>query len=167
MHSHDVYMRIAINEAWKAHEMGEIPVGALIIDCDGRILGKAHNETITRSDPTAHAEILALRRAAEATKNYRLVNTKIYVTIEPCIMCAGALIHARVEEIIFGVADPKWGGLESLYQLGKDERINHRLKVTSGVLGSDCEKIIQHFFKEKRRKQKDSLQLSDLIILNT
>jgi len=133
----------------------------------GRILSKSHNETITRSDPTAHAEILALRQAAETVKNYRLIETKMYVTIEPCIMCAGALIHARVEEIIFGVADPKWGGLESLYQLGKDERINHQLKVTSGVLGSDCEEIIQRFFKEKRRKQKKSLQLSDLIILNT
>jgi tRNA(adenine34) deaminase len=160
-------MKIALNEAWKAYEMGEIPVGALIIDCEGRILGKSHNETITRSDPTAHAEILALRQAAETVKNYRLIETKMYVTIEPCIMCAGAIIHARVEEIIFGVADPKWGGLESLYQLGKDERINHRLIVTSGVLGSDCEEIIQRFFKEKRRKQKDSFQLSDLIILNT
>ena len=157
MHAHDIYMRIALKEAWKAYDLGEVPVGAVIIDSDGTILGKAHNETITRNDPTAHAEILALREAAEAIKNYRLLQTKMYVTIEPCIMCAGALVHARVEEVIYGANDPKWGGVTSLYQLCEDERLNHRLNVTSGVLESDCGDVIRRFFIEKREEKEDSL----------
>ena len=154
MHSHDVYMRIVLKEAWKAYEIGEVPVGALIITSGGIILSKAHNETIIRSDPTAHAEILALRQAGEVVQNYRLIGTKMYVTLEPCIMCASALIHARVGELIFGIRDPKWGGLKSLYQLGDDERLNHRLKVTPGVLESDCGDVIKRFFKEKRENKK-------------
>lgn len=157
MHAHDIYMRIALNEAWKAYDLGEVPVGALIIDSDGAVLGKAHNETIARNDPTAHAEILALREAAATVENYRLLNTKLYVTVEPCMMCAGALIHARVEEVIYGARDPKWGGVTSLYRICEDERLNHRLKVSSGVLESDCGEVIKRFFIEKREEQEDSL----------
>jgi len=155
MYSHDTYMRVAVDEAWKAYDKGEVPVGALIIANDGTLLGKAHNETIARNDPTAHAEILALRQAAEVMNNYRLDQTKMYVTIEPCIMCAGALIHARVEEIVFGAFDLKWGGLRSLYQFGEDSRFNHHINVISGVMESDCRAIIQRFFKEKRKSQND------------
>ena len=156
MKSHQTYMKIALGEAEKAYKKGEIPIGAMIITNDGRILGKAHNETITRNDPTAHAEILALRQAAETVKNYRLIETKMYVTVEPCLMCAGALIHARVEEIIFGAFDPKWGALKSLYQVGEDARLNHQIKVTSGILESDCGEIIQRFFEERRGDKKEA-----------
>ena len=153
MHSHEFYMQRALSEAFKAYEMGEVPVGAVVVSGRGEILSKAHNETIQRNDPSSHAEIIALREAAEVLKNYRLNKTRIYVTIEPCIMCAGALIHARVEEVIFGVSDQKGGGLITLYQLGNDPRLNHQLKVTSGVLQAECEEIIQRFFKEKRKSK--------------
>ena len=151
MHSHELYMQIALTEAHKAYEIGEVPVGAVVISSRGEVLSKSHNETMRRNDPSAHAEILALREAAKILKNYRLNKTRIYVTIEPCIMCVGALIHARVEEVIFGVLDPKGGGLVTLYQLGNDSRLNHHLKVTSGVLKAECGEIIQRFFKEKRK----------------
>ena len=163
MHSHDTYMRIALKEAWKAYENEEVPVGAVIVDQRGEMLSKAYNETISRNDPTAHAEILALRRAAEVIKNYRLLDARIYVTIEPCIMCAGALIHARVSEIIFGALDKKWGGLFSLYQLAVDDRLNHQPKVTGGVLEADCAEMMKRFFKEKRRPPED--ESLDLIII--
>jgi len=156
MHSHDIYMRIALKEAWKAYDLGEVPVGALVVAGDGTILGKGHNETIARNDPTAHAEMIALSEAAEAIKNYRLLQTKMYVTVEPCIMCAGALVHARVEEVIYGANDPKWGGVTSLYRLCEDERLNHRLNVTSGVLESDCGDVIRRFFIERRGGKEDS-----------
>lgn len=160
MGSHDFYMKIALEEAFKAYEIGEIPIGVVIVANEGGILSKAYNETITRNDPTAHAEILAMREAAQTIKNYRLNKTKMYVTIEPCIMCAGALIHARVEEVIYGVTDPKWGGLKSLYQLGEDERLNHHIKVTSGVLEPECGEIIQRFFKVKRKAQEEKLSFN-------
>lgn len=150
MHSHEFYMNKALQEARKAYTMGEIPVGAVVVSSEGSVLSKAHNEIIIRHDPSAHAEIIALRKAARILKNYRLNKTRIYVTIEPCVMCAGALIHARVDEVIFGVGDPKWGGLTSLYQLGNDDRLNHRLKIISGVLETECGKIIKRFFQEKR-----------------
>jgi tRNA(adenine34) deaminase len=151
MRSHELYMQIALTEAKKAYEIDEVPVGAVVISSGGEVLSKSHNETMSRNDPSAHAEILALREAAKNLKNYRLNKTRIYVTIEPCIMCVGALIHARVEEVIFGVSDPKGGGLVTLYQLGNDPRLNHRLKVTSGILENECGDIIQRFFKEKRK----------------
>ena len=126
-------------------------------------MSKAHNETIRGHDPTGHAEILALRKAAKSFGNYRLLQTKIYVTIEPCIMCTAALIHARVGEIIFGVPDPKWGGLQSLYRLGDDKRLNHQIRVTSGVLESECRGIIQAFFAQRRKNpQAPFLQVSPL-----
>lgn len=149
-------MQIALGEARKAYETGEVPVGAVVVTVDGEILSKAHNQTISQNDPSAHAEILAIREAAKILKNYRLNKTKIYATIEPCVMCAGALIHARVEEVIFGVPDPKGGGLITLYQLGNDPRLNHRLRVTSGVLEDECGEIIQRFFKEKRENNRNN-----------
>ncbi|MBN2468933.1 MAG: nucleoside deaminase [Deltaproteobacteria bacterium] len=151
MRSHSAYMKIALQEAWKAYESGEIPVGALIVSDDGLMLARAHNESIGRNDPTAHAEVIALRQAAETVGNYRLTHTSMYVTVEPCIMCAGALIHARVKEVIFGAFDPKWGALQSLYHLGHDERLNHRLHVISGVLEADCIDLMKRFFRERRK----------------
>ncbi|MCX8011912.1 MAG: tRNA adenosine(34) deaminase TadA [Desulfobacterota bacterium] len=150
MQPHDFYMKVALGEAFKAYELGEVPVGAVIVSEQGEILSQAHNQTIQQSDPTGHAEIIVLRNASRVLKNYRLNKTRIYVTIEPCIMCVGALIHARVEEGIFGAYDPKWGGLSSLYKLGDDPRLNHRVKFTPGILKEECSEIIQCFFKEKR-----------------
>jgi len=159
-------MRIALKEAWKAYEMGEVPIGAVIVDGDGNLLAKAHNETIARNDPTAHAEILALRQAAEAVGNYRLNDAQIYVTVEPCIMCAGAMIHARISEVIFGAYDEKWGALQSLYRIGGDERLNHRLFVTSGVLESECAEIMQSFFRERRGCKEEQKIESPVYILD-
>ena len=152
MHSHEFYMQIALSEALKAYEIGEVPVGAVVMSSRGEVLSKSHNETMRRNDPSAHAEIIALREAAEVLKNYRLNKTRIYVTIEPCIMCAGALIHARVEEVIFGVSDPKGGGLVTLYQLGNDTRLNHQPESHFRCFGKlSAEKLFSVFLKKKEK----------------
>ena len=153
MHSHEIYMRIALKEAWKAYDLGEVPIGALVVDEEGTVLSKAFNETIMRKDPTAHAEILALRQAARAIDNYRLSNCTLYVSVEPCIMCAGAMVHARVQEVVFGAFDEKWGSLKSLFRIGEDERLNHRFSVVSGVLEADCADLMRQFFRERRNEK--------------
>ncbi len=141
-------MRMALDEAKSALESGEVPVGA-VITMEGRVLAKAHNSPILMKDPTAHAEILAIREAADRTENYRLTGTTIYVTIEPCVMCAGAIIHARIERLVFGATDLK-GGARSLYDMFGDRKLNHFVDVTGGVLGEECGKILSRFFREKR-----------------
>ena len=141
-------MRMALDEAKSALESGEVPVGALIT-MEGRVLAKAHNSPILMKDPTAHAEILAIRKAADKTGNYRLIGTTIYVTIEPCVMCAGAIIHARIARLVFGATDPKGGAL-SLYDMFSDRKLNHLVDVTGGVLKEECGKIMSRFFREKR-----------------
>ena len=141
-------MRMALDEAESALESGEVPVGA-VITMEGRVLAKAHNSPILMKDPTAHAEILAIREAADRTGNYRLTGTTIYVTIEPCVMCAGAIIHARVERLVFGATDPKGGAL-SLYDMFGDRKLNHFVDVTGGVLREECGEILSRFFREKR-----------------
>jgi len=148
MYNDEHYMRMAIDEARSALESDEVPVGA-VITLEGRVLAKAHNNPILMRDPTAHAEIGAIRKAAEKMNNYRLSGTTIYVTIEPCVMCAGAIIHARIERIVFGAADPK-GGAISLYGMFSDGKLNHSVEVTGGVLGEECGKILSRFFREKR-----------------
>ena len=150
---HAEFMHEAIKEAGKSYEMGEIPVGAVIVSPEGELLARAHNESISRNDPTAHAEILALRRAGQRLHNYRLVNTTFYVTLEPCIMCVGALIHARVRHLIYGAKDIKAGAVDSLYNIPKDFRLNHRMEVSSGVLEKECRDIIQSFFRQLRKNQ--------------
>ena len=130
--------------------MGEVPVGAILVSENGKILSAAHNQTIKRSDPTAHAEILALRKAASDIKNYRLLNTTLYVTVEPCIMCMGAIVHARVSRVVFGTADPKWGAAGSLYNYAEDNRLNHRVEIITDVCADDCRKLMQDFFRVKR-----------------
>jgi tRNA(adenine34) deaminase len=144
------YMETALNEAKKAACKGEVPVGAVLIDANGNILSKAHNQTILRSDPTAHAEILAIREGAQKVQNYRLPGTVLYATIEPCIMCMGAIIHARIATLVFGTPDPKWGAAGSLYHFAEDGRLNHRPKVVGGVCETSCRNIIQAFFRERR-----------------
>ena len=149
MEDHARLMRLALKEAEQAYREGEVPIGALLAR-KGEILASAHNSAISRSDPTAHAEILVIRRAAERLGNYRLVGTALYVTIEPCIMCAGASVHARIGEIVFGALDPKAGGVSSLYRLLEDRRLNHTVSVTAGVLSEECSEILSRFFREKR-----------------
>ena len=143
------YMRRALAEAQKALAAGEVPVGAVIVRGD-EVIASAHNGPVCLSDPSAHAEILALRRAAAAEGNYRLAGTTLYVTIEPCLMCAGALVHARVARLVFGATDPKGGAVVSLYRVLGDARLNHRIDVTGGVLSAECGEILSRFFREKR-----------------
>lgn len=150
MQDHVIYMTAALKEARKAGAKDEVPVGAVLVADDGGILAKAHNLTIHDCDPSAHAEILALRKASRKLKNYRLLNTTLYVTIEPCVMCMGAIIHARVARLVFGAADPKWGAAGSLFNLAADRRLNHQMEIVMGVLDGECREIIQDFFKSKR-----------------
>ena len=147
---HKDLMAIAIKEARKAEKKGEVPVGALLVDDQGNTIAKSHNQTISRMDPTAHAEIMVLRQAARQMQNYRLLSTTLYVTVEPCVMCMGALLHARVQRIVFGIFDEKWGAAGSLYDYSADTRLNHRLDIISGVCQAECRALIQNFFKNRR-----------------
>ena len=149
---HLEFMQLAIAEAEKAGQMGEVPVGALLVDGSGTVLARACNRTIADADPSAHAEVIALRQAGQKVRNYRLLNTTLYVTIEPCMMCMGAILHARVTRLVFGAADPKWGAAGSLYDLAQDPRLNHRVEVIGGISEDVCRKMIQDFFRSRRRK---------------
>jgi tRNA(adenine34) deaminase len=143
-------MSQAIIEAQQAAREDEVPVGAILVSQHGTVLANTHNRTITLCDPTAHAEILAIRSAAQNLGNFRLLNTTLYVTIEPCIMCMGALLHARVSKIIYGAKDAKWGAAGSCYNLSADPRLNHVIDVEGGVLEKECRALIQTFFEAKR-----------------
>ncbi len=145
------WMRRAINVARDAAKLGEVPVGAVIIDADGKILAATSNRTIKNNDPTAHAEILALRTAAIRTGNYRLTGTTVYSTIEPCAMCAGALVNARVARLVYGAADERFGAVETHFRVCDSPDLNHRLEITSGVLADKCRRLMQVFFKERRK----------------
>jgi tRNA(adenine34) deaminase len=147
-------MRQALSEAKQAAREDEVPVGAVLVAQDGTVLAKEHNRTITLCDPTAHAEILALREASQTLENYRLLNTTLYVTIEPCIMCMGALLQARVAKIVFGAKDPKCGGAGSCYNLAADAALNHTIDVQAGLLENECRTLIQEFFRAKRPVEK-------------
>ena len=147
---HVEMMEVALTEAQRARKKGEVPIGAVLVAENLQILAAEHNRTITLNDPTAHAEILALRSAAAKIGNYRLLNTSLYVTVEPCPMCMGAAIHARISRVIFGTRDPKWGAAGSLYNFAADQRFNHQLEVIEGVCKSDCKSLVQEFFRQKR-----------------
>lgn len=144
------FMKLAIREAKKAGQKAEVPVGAVLVAESGEILSLSHNQAITLSDPTAHAEILALREAAQKVLNYRLLGTTLYVTIEPCIMCMGAIVHARVARVVFGAQDLKWGAAGSLYNYAEDVRLNHQPEIIHGVCQDECRALIQDFFRSKR-----------------
>lgn len=142
-------MSLALEEAGRAYEEGEVPIGA-VLTLEGEIIARGHNLSITLSDPTAHAEILTLRRGAEKLGNYRLPGATLYVTLEPCLMCAGAILQARLARVVFGAFDPKAGAVASLYQVLNDERLNHSVEITGGIHKERCGKILSRFFQEKR-----------------
>ncbi len=147
------YMQLALKEAKQAAEQGEVPVGAVIISKEGELLASAANSPIASCDPSCHAEISAIRLACRQQKNYRLPGTTLYVTLEPCIMCIGAMIHARIKRVVYGAADPKTGAATSLYQLGGDSRLNHRMEICGGVMDNECGEILRDFFRKKRGKK--------------
>jgi len=142
-------MTQALEEARKAFEEDEVPVGTIIVH-RGRLIAKAHNQNETLKDPTAHAEMIAMTQAAAFLENQRLSGCTIYCTIEPCAMCAGAMVLARIDRLVYGAPDPKSGACGSLYDIVQDNRLNHRVSTTKGVLEKQCRDIIQRFFKEKR-----------------
>ena len=143
------YMRMALEEARRAASQGEVPVGAVVVFGE-QIIGRGGNRNIAENDPTAHAEVVALRQAAARLGNYRLAGCTLYVTVEPCAMCAGAAVLARIERLGYGCDDPKAGAIRSLYQLADDARLNHRIEITSSVLAEECSALLRTFFAEKR-----------------
>lgn len=147
------YMGVAIESAKIAEDNGDVPIGAVIVR-EGRIIAKAYNQREQLQDPTAHAEIIALTQAAAAEENWHLDGCTMYVTLEPCCMCAGALVLSRMDRLVYGCRDPKAGACGSLYNIVTDERLNHRLEVTTGVLESECSELLQSFFARRRVENK-------------
>ncbi len=143
-------MALALKEAEKAYLEEEVPIGAVLVSSAGEIIAADHNRTRQNNDPTAHAEMLVLREAARVLNNFRLPGSTLFVTIEPCLMCAGAVIQARVDKVVYGASDPKAGALGSLYDISQDRRLNHCFEVISGVLERECRELIQRFFKACR-----------------
>jgi tRNA(adenine34) deaminase len=143
------FMRLALEEAEAARAEGEVPVGAVVV-LDGAVVGRGHNRTVNDCDPTAHAEVVALRDASRRLGNHRLSGSALYVTIEPCAMCAGALVQARVARLVYGCDDPKAGAVRTLYRVADDPRLNHRADVTAGVLAAECAEAIRSFFQQRR-----------------
>ena len=142
------FMGLALEEADRAATAGEVPVGAVVV-LDGRVVARGHNAPVADRDPTAHAEIVALRRAARAAGNYRLTGATLYVTLEPCLMCVGAIVNARIATVVYGAAEPKWGALGSILD-ARDLRLNHHLEVIAGVREAECREIVVDFFKFRR-----------------
>jgi tRNA(adenine34) deaminase len=154
------FMKLAIEQAGIAEENGDVPIGAVIV-YQGQIIGKAYNQREQLKDPTAHAEIIALTQAAAFLESWRLNGCTMYVTLEPCPMCAGALVLSRMDRLVYGCNDPKSGACGSLYNIVADERLNHRLEVTAGVLEEECKKQLQNFFQQRRvEKEKANNQLT-------
>ena len=146
----EYWMRKAMAAAEAAREAGEVPIGACLIDAGGELLALAGNRTIALSDPTAHAEILVLREAGAKIGNYRLTETTLYTTIEPCAMCAGALVNARVKRLVFGAHDERFGAAASVFQICDTSSLNHRIDITAGILADDCRKLMRDFFRARR-----------------
>ena len=145
----ETFMDMALREAAAARDADEVPIGCCIVH-DGRVIARAHNQRETLHDPTAHAEMIAITQAAEALGDWRLLETTLYVTLEPCPMCAGAIVLARIPRVVFGVRDPKAGAVRTLYQLLEDDRLNHRVVVAEGVRAAECGGVLREFFKGKR-----------------
>jgi tRNA(adenine34) deaminase len=147
--THEEFMRRALDRAAEAASAGEVPVGAVVV-LDGRVIGEGFNRPIASNDPTAHAEIVALRAAAQAIGNYRLTGATLYVTVEPCLMCVGAMIHARIGLIVFGATEPKAGALQSMTKVHELDGLNHRLSAMGGVLADESRQLLQQFFQARR-----------------
>lgn len=147
------YMRLALEEATQAEAEGEVPVGAVVV-CRGNVVGRGHNRNLLDNDPTAHAEVLALRQAAQLLGNHRLADCELFATIEPCAMCAGALVHARLKRLVYGASDPKAGAVQSVLQVLNNPRLNHQMEVVSGVLATESTAMMQAFFRRRRAEQK-------------
>jgi tRNA(adenine34) deaminase len=146
---HERYMREAIHQAHRAEEQGEVPIGAVVVVGD-EIVGRGSNAPVRIHDPTAHAEILALRQAAKKLANYRLENATLYVTLEPCAMCAGALVNARVGTLVFGSRDLRFGGVRSKFRIADSDLLNHKVEIVEGVLGPECVELLKTFFEQRR-----------------
>jgi tRNA(adenine34) deaminase len=155
--SDEFWMKRALEAAREAEHLGEVPIGACLINKSGELLSIAGNRTISDNDPTAHAEILVLRQAAAKIGNYRLTETFLYTTIEPCAMCAGALVNARIARLIFGAKDEKFGAVESVFNICDNRSLNHQIQITSGVLADECRNLMQKFFRQRRENQKIKL----------
>lgn len=146
----DIYwMQQAIQLAETAAKQGEVPVGAILV-LDDKVIGEGHNKPITNVDPSAHAEMLALRAGAAHVKNYRLLNSTLYVTLEPCIMCIGAIVHARIKRVVFGAFDPKAGAVQSAFQIGSTDKLNHKVEYHGGLLAEKCGALLSDFFRARR-----------------
>ena len=143
------YMKIALEEAIKASRNGEVPIGAVLLKGD-RVIAKDHNRCIELSDPTGHAEMLVLRKGGKVLRNYRLTGTVIYVTAEPCPMCASAMVHARISKLVFGTLEPKFGAVESRFRLFQDKELNHKVEVEGGILEKECAGVLKDFFRKRR-----------------
>jgi tRNA(adenine34) deaminase len=155
-HSDDIhYMQLALAEAAKATARGEVPVGAVLVLADGRKF-VAHNAPISLHDPSAHAEMRVIREACQAVENYRLAEATLYVTLEPCVMCAGVIIHARIGRVVYGAGDPKTGAVESLYRILSDARLNHQPEINAGIMSEACSTQLKDFFRKKRRSTKET-----------
>ena len=150
-------MQAALAEADIAESLGEVPIGAVVV-FDGQIVGRGHNLRETSQDPTTHAEVIAIRQAAKQLKSWRLLDCTLYVTLEPCVMCMGAIILARIPQLVFGCRDPKAGAVGSIYNLAEDERLNHQVEVCEGILQQECSTQLSHFFKELREQKKRQKQ---------
>ena len=147
---HDFYMRMALDLAREAERAGEVPVGAVVVAESGEVIGRGYNSPIALSDPTAHAEVLAIREAAAAIGHYRIVNATLYVTLEPCAMCAGAIVNARIARLVFGARDLRFGGVRSKFMLADSELLNHRVNVIEGVCGAEAQELMKRFFEARR-----------------
>lgn len=151
-------MRRALEAAKDARNLNEVPIGACLVDKSGELLAVAGNRTIIDNDPTAHAEILALREAARKIGNYRLTETCLYTTIEPCAMCAGALVNARIKRLVYGAADERFGAVETIFRICDNSSLNHKIEIASGVLREECKQLMQDFFRQRRlEKKSDSI----------
>jgi tRNA(adenine34) deaminase len=148
---HERFMALALAQARRGRDAGEVPIGAVVVSAAGSVLGEGFNRPVGSADPTAHAEIVALRAAASALGNYRLPGTTVYVTLEPCLMCVGALIGARVAAVVYGAAEPKWGAIRSILQVGT-LAVNHRFAIVAGVREDECRALVVDFFKTKRNR---------------
>ena len=155
----ETYMATALEEARLAADEGEVPIGAVVV-CDGQVVARAHNRRETEHDPSAHAEFAAIVQASQVLERWRLSGCTVYVTLEPCLMCAGLMVNSRIDRCVYGASDPKGGALGTLYDVSHDPRLNHEFEVVPGILAEECAELLRSFFRERRRKAKEKAALS-------